>query len=291
MSSDRNAPCPCGSGKKYKKCHGLATVQNRSTPPDQIGVNRTIAYRGVVGRSRRAFCVAYTNSKKVTLASIANELKQGANKKGNIISCSRGCSHCCKIFVVASLQECEAIVYHLYNHEPTLRLFLRNFTRWNERILRIEDSFRRINTIHARMTAGEASEAEIRQFDAECDRYALQDIPCPFLVDNACAIYEVRPYVCARIVAITPSEWCRAGHPRQGEAMNLKAQMQFEKDMPYFTPPVNDCVFSSMPFLVYRMLYEGYDALITVPGLEQLKDEAYNDPEVQAVLREAGLTG
>jgi preprotein translocase subunit SecA len=19
---DRNAPCPCGSGKKYKKCHG-----------------------------------------------------------------------------------------------------------------------------------------------------------------------------------------------------------------------------------------------------------------------------
>jgi preprotein translocase subunit SecA len=22
----RNAPCPCGSGKKYKKCHGAATV-------------------------------------------------------------------------------------------------------------------------------------------------------------------------------------------------------------------------------------------------------------------------
>ena len=22
----RNDPCPCGSGKKYKKCHGLATV-------------------------------------------------------------------------------------------------------------------------------------------------------------------------------------------------------------------------------------------------------------------------
>ncbi|MGB1316217.1 MAG: SEC-C metal-binding domain-containing protein [Chitinophagales bacterium] len=20
---DRNAPCPCGSGKKFKKCHGL----------------------------------------------------------------------------------------------------------------------------------------------------------------------------------------------------------------------------------------------------------------------------
>jgi len=21
----RNAPCPCGSGRKYKKCHGMGT--------------------------------------------------------------------------------------------------------------------------------------------------------------------------------------------------------------------------------------------------------------------------
>ena len=24
MKINRNDPCPCGSGKKYKKCHGLA---------------------------------------------------------------------------------------------------------------------------------------------------------------------------------------------------------------------------------------------------------------------------
>jgi preprotein translocase subunit SecA len=28
----RNDPCPCGSGKKYKKCHGLATVEKRVMP-------------------------------------------------------------------------------------------------------------------------------------------------------------------------------------------------------------------------------------------------------------------
>ncbi|MGH3607549.1 MAG: SEC-C metal-binding domain-containing protein [Pseudonocardiaceae bacterium] len=22
----RNAPCPCGSGKKYKRCHGAPTI-------------------------------------------------------------------------------------------------------------------------------------------------------------------------------------------------------------------------------------------------------------------------
>jgi Fe-S-cluster containining protein len=253
-----------------------------------VEVNRTIAYRGAVGKRREAFCAAYAASKKTTLTNIADNLRKEADASGKTISCGRGCSHCCKLLVVASLQECEAIVHHLYNHEATLKLFLRNFARWNERILRIEGSFRRINTLHAKITAGEASEAEIKEFDAQCDTYALQDIPCPFLADNACAIYEVRPYVCARIVAVTPSEWCRAGHPRQTEAMHLKAQMQFEKDMPYFAPLAGDCVFSSMPFLVYRLLYEGYDALSTVPGLEKLKDEAYADPEVQAALRDAG---
>ena len=285
---DRNAPCPCGSGKKYKKCHSLAPVQSRNTPPDKVEVNRAIAYRGMVGKRREAFCAAYADSKKTTLASMADNLRKEANASGKPISCSRGCSHCCKLFVVASLQECEVIVHHLYNNETALKLFLRNFTRWNERILRIESAFRRINTLHAKITAGEASEAEIKEFDAQCDTYAQQDIPCPFLADNACAIYEVRPYVCARIVAVTPSEWCRPGHPRQGEAMHLKAQMQFEKDQPYFVPPASDCVFSSMPFLVYRLLYEGYDALSTVPGLEKLKDTAYADPEVQAALRDAG---
>ncbi len=289
MGTDRNAPCPCGSGKKYKKCCGLASSQSVKTPPDKLEVNRAIAYRGAVGKRREAFCAAYADSKKTTLTSIAGSLRKEADACGKTISCSKGCSHCCKLFVVASLQECEAIVHHLYNNETTLRLFLRNFTRWNERILRIEGSFRQINALHARMTAGEASEAEINQFYAECDTYALQDIPCPFLVDNACTIYEVRPYVCARIVAVTPAEWCRAGHPRQTEAMHLKAQMQFEKDMPYFAPLASNCVFSSMPFLVYRLLNEGYNALSTVPSLEKLKDTAYADPEVQAALKDFGV--
>ena len=86
--------------------------------------------------------------------SMADRLRQGAEESGTSIFCSRGCSHCCKMFVVASLQECEAIVHHLYHNEPALKLFLRNFARWNERILKIESSFININTIHAKMTPG-----------------------------------------------------------------------------------------------------------------------------------------
>ncbi|MGH9357931.1 MAG: SEC-C metal-binding domain-containing protein, partial [Terriglobia bacterium] len=29
----RNDPCPCGSGKKYKKCHGAAVAATPTSPP------------------------------------------------------------------------------------------------------------------------------------------------------------------------------------------------------------------------------------------------------------------
>ena len=286
MSPDRNDPCPCGSGKKFKKCHGLEAMP--APKPDPLALNRLIAYKGVIGRRREIFCREYSVVKKTTLDAVADRLRQEAAATGKTISCGKGCSHCCKMFVVASLQECEAIVYHLYNNEPAMKLFLKNFPRWNERILRIEGSFRRMNELHARISSGDATEEEAKQFDLECDAYATADIPCPFLLDNACSIYEVRPYVCARIVAITPADWCRAGNARQREAVHLKAQMQFEKDMPYFEKITSDCVFSSMPFLVYSLLQEGYLAMSRVPGLEKLKEAADKDPEVQAALRDAG---
>ncbi len=288
MSPERNDPCPCGSGKKYKKCCGASVASEHREPPDRISVNRRIAYLGDVGRKRETFCKSYSEMKKALLPAMAQKLAEEAQAAGKAVSCGRGCSHCCKLFVVGSLQECEAIAYYLYTHEPAMRLFLRNFPHWNDRILKIESSFRRMNALHASITGGGASEEEQHQFDAECDTYAAAGIPCPFLDNDACSIYEVRPYVCARLAAVTPSEWCKAGHPRQHEAMNLKAQVQFEKDMPYFETPASDCIFSSMTFFVWRILNEGYGALSAVPGLSGFKQKAYSDTEVQAALREMG---
>jgi hypothetical protein len=288
MSPERNEPCPCGSGKKYKKCCGLSEAVHKA-PPSPLVLNRAVAYVGETGRKREAFCRSYTELKKTTLLAVAAKLHEESEAAGKPISCGRGCFHCCKMFVVASLQECEAIAYHLYHNEKAMQVFLRNFPRWNDRILKIQGTFASMNTLHAKMTAGQASEAEVAQFDLDCDAYAAADIPCPFLLEGACSIYEVRPYVCARIVSVTPADWCRSGHPRQKEAMHLKAQMQFENDMPYFELPGGECVYSSLPFLVWRILNEGYDALRSVPGMSTIKDKAYNDPEVQEALRDLGV--
>ncbi len=280
MTPERNAPCPCGSGKKYKKCCG-AIQQNQ---PDFIGINRAIAYKGAVGRARQGFCEAYTGLKKSWLADIGNKIRTDLAAQGKVASCGKGCTHCCKLFVVASLQECETIVYYLYQHEKVLNEFLQAFDVWKDRIFRMERSFRTINDIHQKITAGQATPEDRARFDTACLAYARENNMCPFIRDGACSIYEVRPYVCAGVVATTPGEWCDIRHPRFSEAEYYKVSVKSSGDMPYFALQKSGDVIASMPSLVHDILRGGYDTLAGVPGLAKLRDEALNDTEVRAIL-------
>jgi hypothetical protein len=116
-----------------------------------------------------------------------------------------------------------------------------------------------------------ASDMEVELFYDQCGAYGLADIPCPFLVEKSCSIYPLRPYVCAGVVSVTPREWCHSSHPNVGNVQNVKVPFQLEEDMPYFAAPGGSYFYSSMPFLVYRILEEGLGALSSVPGLEELK--------------------
>jgi hypothetical protein len=280
LTVERNAPCPCGSGKKYKKCCGLNEVHK----PDHIGMNRAIAYKGAIGRAREGFCQSYASLKKTWLADIENKLRQELAAQDKAISCKPGCIHCCKFFTAASLQECECIVHHLYQHEETLQHFLKSFEVWKDRVLKNERCFQKINVLHQKITAGTATEDERKLFSEACADYVRADIACPFIKEGACAIYEVRPYVCAGVVAATPGEWCAPGHPRHAEARNYKITIGSVSDMPYFIPLKTGQVDSSMPMMVYNILWGGYSALATIPGLEKLKTEALNDSKVRNIL-------
>ena len=114
-----------------------------------------------------------------------------------------------------------------------------------------------------------------------------QKIPCPFLVDKACSIYEVRPYVCAGVVATSPAEWCEPFHPNHEQVMLVKAEVNVGNDMPYFIK-LKRIVYSCMPVLVHAILQHGYGVLATMPGLEGINRDVVNDPEVRAVMQ--GLT-
>jgi Fe-S-cluster containining protein len=280
MPPGRNDPCPCGSGQKYKRCHGLAAAPAQ---PDYVAFNRLIAYKGEIGRAREAFCRDYRAAKGAALEQVAENFRQDAAGLKKEISCGKGCAACCHLFIAASLQECEAIVHYLYQHEETLKGFLVSFDSWQARLTRAGRSFHRINSLYRKTIVGHESEAERAAFNAASDEFAALAIPCPFLLDKACSIYEVRPYVCAGVVSLSPPAWCAPDHPEHKQMFYLKSGLRHEYDMPYFVRPAGGLAFANMPALVHDVLTGGYSALASFPGLERLA-RASEDPEVQAIL-------
>ncbi|MCL2149617.1 MAG: YkgJ family cysteine cluster protein [Dehalococcoidia bacterium] len=279
---ERNAPCPCGSGKKYKKCCNLNTV--RAHAPDTIAINRAVAYKGEVGRRRLAFCEAYTIAKKEGLANVEAKLRQSAEEMGKTITCHKGCGHCCDIYVFANLQESENIVHYLYEHEETFQYYLRQYPRWKEKIGRLGATMPNIDKMQEKVLFGIATEDDRRAFNDGLTAYATLRNPCPFLRDNACTIYEVRPYVCAGVVSINPPGHCIPDNPTSKENMLMKADYLPQNDIPYFMPAKAAINFGCMPALVYQIIKYGYAFLSTIEGLEDLQRLATGDPAVRATL-------
>jgi Fe-S-cluster containining protein len=286
MTPERNAACPCGSGKKYKKCCGGPASAGQYDP---VALNRSMAYLGETGARRLAFCRDYLVLKQSVLGVIEQKLDQDTREMGRTISCSKGCAVCCRLyFITASLQECEAIVYYLYQHEEILQHFLEAYPAWRRSIDKIERSFNRICQLSNKTILGRETPAEREVFLAESARYAEARIPCPFLQDEACSIHAVRPYVCAGVVSVSPAPWCDPADPRHLEMEFVKSQVPVEKEDPYFVRPSSLLLFASMPALVHDLLYKGYETLACIPGLEPMAQAALNDPQVTAVLRRAG---
>ena len=280
--TDRNAPCPCGSGKKYKKCCG----QSPTPSQDPVAINRAVAYAGAVGRRREAFCREYIAAKKAATLSIEEGLKREAEALGKPVTCGKGCGECCAVYyVAASLQECEAIVYWLYRHDDVLRRFLPAADAWRRETGAVAGAFETIGRLYGKSMLGLCDEKEQSEFRGAMNAWEAQHIACPFLFDGTCSIYEVRPYVCAGVVSVSPPEWCRLSHTEHGRMNYIKTDIPFEKDMPYFVKPKGGVFFGSLPLLVSDILTGGYATLSSVPGLEGLQQAALGDPEVIAALK------
>ena len=282
MPPERNAPCPCGSGKKYKKCCNLKAAGGQT--PNPFAVNRTVAYAGEIGRRRRAFCEAYATAKKEGLAGIGRELEQGAAEMGKTITCHKGCSHCCDVYVFAGLQESEGIVHYLYEHEEVLQHYLQQYHRWKEKIDLSGIAISQIDRAQEKVLFGTATENDRLAFNNGLAAYAALHNPCPFLQEDACTIYEVRPYVCAGVVSVNSPEYCRSEHPAHEENFLIKAEFLPQNDMPYFIPTKAAINFGCMPALVQQIFKYGYAFLSTIAGLEDMQHLAADDHEVRTAL-------
>ncbi len=123
---------------------------------------------------------------------------------GKAISCQKGCAACCRMMVPLSGPEAFA-----------LRDYVRALP--GERQARIAERFAQAKSrllshgLWHRLR--DMSEAEQPPDDnalepVNRDYYALR-MPCPFLEDELCSIYEERPAACRELLVTSPAEWCQ----------------------------------------------------------------------------------
>lgn len=280
----RNDPCPCGSGRKYKKCCGATqqpTPVRVNKERDYVALNRAIAYKGKIGRIREEFCQNYINRKKSMIKEIEEDLADQTAAMGETIICHKGCFYCCSQYVGASLQESEVIVYYLYQHEEALSNFLKAYPIWRAKVRENEYPFNRVKqTFNEFVASGLTKENKHAYFEAT-KLYLDQNIPCAFLSNSACSIYEVRPWACAGVVATTPGEWCS---PSNDNKPSVYISRLTPKEISFYRE-TNSLIMLPAPLAVYEILNGGFIWLSDIPGLDGLDDDAMNDPEVSKILK------
>ena len=253
-------------------------------------LTREIAYEGKLGRKRREFCESYIRYKKEYIEQVyiaQNEDVRHANAR---ITCDKGCRYCscCYEYVDAQVQEIEAIVHYLYRNENVLKLFLKKYPKWLARLNENASIYQALenSSAQAHPKENEAATNELMR------RYYDQHLFCPFLEDNSCLIYEVRPFTCAGYYVTTPLEWCAPDF--KGEVpvgRNLPIEDEFQK-MKFYYNQLEKPGLVFMPKAVYELLEKGYLYLASFKGLEGIEREGIPDKKLRNKYRQrtTGIT-
>jgi len=127
-----------------------------------------------------------------------------ATEAGHTISCRMGCAACCRMLVPVSAPEAFALREYMEQLPADRRTELLNRLSDSKRLLTREGLWDRL---------GEVAEASRPVPDEELDPinrsyYALR-VPCPYLENEICSIYEARPAACRELLVTSPAELCQ----------------------------------------------------------------------------------
>jgi Fe-S-cluster containining protein len=119
-----------------------------------------------------------------------------ANQLGVTVSCTKGCGACCRTIIPLSPPEA-ILIYELVESMPEPRK-----SNIKKRFLSTVDQLKKQGLLKK---LEDPSDPLLCKSDEE---YFRQKIPCPFLENESCSIYEIRPSRCREYLVFTPPENC-----------------------------------------------------------------------------------
>lgn len=128
--------------------------------------------------------------------------KQTSN--GETISCQKGCAACCRMLVPVSPPEAFALQQAISLFPESQQTKIKD---------RIKDTQGKLHEVGLMGQLVQISEARKQLSDEDIEpinqAYYAQRLPCPFLENEVCSIYENRPSACRELLVTSPAELCQ----------------------------------------------------------------------------------
>lgn len=216
---------------------------------------------GSHGAWRREFCKKYLKTLIRLRKNTYHSFVETLTSKGETITCRKGCTYCCFEHVTVPVAHGIVIVDYLYNRKDLLKQFIRNYEKWHHKGHNISDSIdqTRIQASSSSMPIDRAL-ATIGPLSA---RYVDMNIQCPFLVDNRCFIYDVRPLPCSCHYSVSPPDWCAPATPQEPVLHQLIPNEEDLSKIVLLADPQFILYELTLPTMIYKLLTEGSSSIIT----------------------------
>lgn len=254
--------CACGSGLKLKDC----------CISEDIAAIKKFTIKDIIWPERLEWAIAYIEYKTVHNTHIVTGQNDYAESIGKKITCEKKCSLCCLEFIAARIEECDAIATYLYFNPGLMHKFLLNYQAWHDAITSESNILNKVS--NAYKNAFETlTDEDKKLFESFALEYAKKYAPCPFLEDDLCMIYPIRPYTCSTYAVLSDKKYCAPNLPEEAY-IEHKLKVKSEKNPLYFETEYFDTdyyidlkhryILGSMQRMVYNMLKYGPSRLEAV---------------------------
>lgn len=127
---------------------------------------------------------------------------RAAERLGIDVSCKKGCAACCRQLVPLSPPEA-AMIFEFVQTMPEPRKTIIT-KRFLSALQRLEEK-----GLLTKLACLKDPMLNDEEYRAITQSYFYQQIACPFLENECCSIYEVRPSICREYLVASPAEHCR----------------------------------------------------------------------------------